>query len=73
LTALELHVSQNLYICGETFIAADVYVGSHIAWGLMFGTIDKRPTFVDYVARLQSWPAAKRANQLDDATQPASS
>ena len=37
---------------------------------MMFGTIDKRPLFEDYVARLQFRPAAQRANQLDDEATP---
>lgn len=69
--ALEQQVSRSPYICGDQFTAADVYVGSQIGWGLMFGTIDKRPAFADYVARLRSRPAAKRATELDDAAQPA--
>lgn len=68
--ALELAVSGNEYICGDQFTAADVYVGSQIGWGLMFGTIEKRPAFTDYAGRLQSRPAALRANELDDATMP---
>lgn len=68
--ALERAVSQGEYICGDQFTAADVYVGSQIGWGLMFGTIDKRPAFTDYVGRLQSRPAAIRANELDDASMP---
>lgn len=71
INALEQHVGRGPYICGDQFTAADVYVGSQIGWGLMFGTIDKRPAFADYVARLQSRPAAKRANELDDAAKPA--
>jgi glutathione S-transferase len=35
--ALERAVSQGPYICGDEFSAADVYVGSQIGWGLMFG------------------------------------
>ena len=68
--ALERAVSQGNYICGDQFTAADVYVGSQIGWGLMFGTIDKRPAFTEYVGRLQSRPAAIRARQLDDAAMP---
>ncbi|MEP6609313.1 MAG: glutathione S-transferase family protein [Burkholderiaceae bacterium] len=66
LLALEQHVKSNTYICGDQFTAADVYVGSQIGWGLMFGTIDKRLAFSDYVARLRSRPAAVRAAELDD-------
>lgn len=68
--ALEKGVSRDEYICGDQFTAADVYVGSQIGWGLMFKSIDARPAFADYVARLQSRPAAKRANELDDAAMP---
>jgi glutathione S-transferase len=68
--ALERAVSSSEYICGDQFTAADVYVGSQIGWGLMFGSIDKRPAFAEYVARLQARPAAKRANELDDALMP---
>jgi glutathione S-transferase len=37
---------------------------------MMFGTIEKRPAFADYAARLQSRPAAVRARELDDALIP---
>ena len=58
------------YICGDQFTAADVYVGSQIGWGLMFGSIDKRPAFTEYVGRLQSRPAARRAAEIDDSAMP---
>lgn len=67
MAALETAVSQTPFITGDQFTAADVYVGSQIGWGMMFGTIDKRPAFVDYVGRLRSRPAALRASALDDA------
>jgi glutathione S-transferase len=67
MNALEIAVSQAPYICGEQFTAADVYVGSQIGWGLQFGTIEKRPAFEAYSARLRERPAAVRASQLDDA------
>jgi glutathione S-transferase len=65
--ALETAVRDGPYICGEQFTAADVYVGAQIGWGMMFGTIGKRPAFEDYYARLAERPAAKRAAELDDA------
>jgi len=68
--ALETALSPGPYICGDQFTAADVYVGSQIGWGLMFGTIDKRPAFEAYVGRLNARPAAIRANELDDAAMP---
>jgi glutathione S-transferase len=55
------------YICGDQFTAADLYVGSQIGYGMMFGSIDKRPVFEEYFGRLQARPAAIRAREIDDA------
>ncbi len=65
--ALEFAVSQHDYIAGERFTAADVYAGSQIGWGMMFGTIEKRPAFARYWERIGSRPAALRARNIDDA------
>lgn len=65
--ALEQAVRDCEYLCGNHFTAADLYVGAQIGWGMMFGTIDKRPAFEVYVGRLQSRPAAVRAREIDDA------
>lgn len=67
LKTLEDAVSKSDYITGDSFSAADVYVGSHLNFNMMFGTIDKRPAFERYVARLTARPAFARARQLDDA------
>ena len=67
---LEYAVSQNHYICGDQFTAADVYVGSQIGWGLMFKSMPERKGFVDYLARIGDRPAARRARELDDALMP---
>lgn len=67
LNALETALSRGPYLCGEQFTAADVYVGSHIEWGMMFETLEKRPAFSDYVQRLKAREAAMRASELDDA------
>lgn len=64
-------VSGNAFIAGGRFSAADVYVGSHINWGLQFGTIEERPEFADYWARLSGREAYTRANAIDDAAMPA--
>jgi glutathione S-transferase len=64
--ALELALRPGPYICGDQFTAADVYVGSQIGWGMMFGTIAKRPAFEDYFGRLSQRPAALRAREIDD-------
>jgi glutathione S-transferase len=67
ISTLERAVGAHDFIGGYRFSAADVYVGSQIAWGLQFGTIEKRQAFVDYVARLSERPAYKRATEIDDA------
>jgi glutathione S-transferase len=64
---LEQAVSNSDYLVGERFTAADVYVGSQIGFGLMFGTIEKRPAFEHYFQRLRDRPAFARARELDDA------
>ena len=68
--ALERAVADGPYVCGGQFTAADVYVGSHIGWGMMFGTLPKRPAFEAYCGRLQARPAAIRSREIDDALIP---
>jgi glutathione S-transferase len=65
--ALEGALDGREYLVGERFSAADVYVGSHIGWGMAFGTLDKRPAFERYFERLAARPAAVRAREIDDA------
>ncbi len=64
---LETALTNGPYLCGEQFTAADIYVGSHIQWGMMFKTLEQRPAFTDYAQRLQAREAAIRATALDDA------
>jgi len=70
LDTLEGLLAGGPYLLGETFSALDVYLGSQIAWGLMFGTMETRPGFADYVARISARPAAIRAREIDDALMP---
>ncbi|MFB9952137.1 glutathione S-transferase family protein [Rhizobium puerariae] len=64
---LEKAVRTSAYIAGNTFTAADVYVGSHLGYGLQFGTIEKRPAFEQYFGRLTLRDAYQRANEKDNA------
>ena len=64
---LERAVAGGRYVAGERFTAADVYVGSHIGWGLQMGSIEERPAFTEYWARLAERDAYVRAGELDDA------
>lgn len=68
---LEAALAAAPYLCGARFTAADVYTGSQIGWGLQFGTIEARPSLVDYAARITARPAWARAKALDDAAMPA--
>jgi glutathione S-transferase len=76
LATLEAALADRDYLVGDRFTAADLYVGSHLGWGMAFGTLDRRPAFERYHARLAARPAAIRAREIDDAlsagNQPAS-
>jgi glutathione S-transferase len=70
LDTLEAAVSRSEHLVGDCFSAADLYVGSHLGFGMMFGTIEKRPAFQRYWQRLSERPACVRAKELDDALVP---
>lgn len=63
---LSFAVTRHPFIAGDTFTAADVYVGAQVSWGLQFGTLEPRPEFKAYWDRLKDRPASKRATALDD-------
>jgi glutathione S-transferase len=64
---LERAVQAHPYIAGDRFTAADVYVGSHIGWGLALETLPKRQAFFDYAGRLITRDAYNRAAAKDQA------
>jgi glutathione S-transferase len=64
---MEATVSKTDDIAADAFTAADVYFGVQIDWPLQFGSIQKRPVFKRYWARISERPAAVRARQIDDA------
>lgn len=70
ISTLESAVAEGGFIAGDRFTAADVYVGSHIGWGLQFGTLPKSKAFEDYFARASDRPAYRKANEIDDALMP---
>ena len=64
--ALAHALTMSDYVAGDSFSAADVYVGSHVQWGMdMTGMLEKRPVFVDYWSRLGSREAYLRAQEID--------
>jgi glutathione S-transferase len=60
-------LEQGPWLLGERFTAADVLWGGALNYGMMFKLVPEWPVFRDYVQRVQSRPAIKRAAQLDDA------
>ena len=57
---LEKALAPGPYILGNTFSAADVYVGSQIDFGMMTKALEPRPAFQQYTSRLQQRPAYQR-------------
>jgi glutathione S-transferase len=70
LDTLDAQLSKTPYVAGDKFTAADLYLGSHVGWGISFGTIPARPSFEAYFSRLAARPAYRRATELDDAALP---
>ncbi len=67
---LEVAVNGKEFVAGNRFSAADVYVGSMLAFMMGFKLLEPRPTFSAYVERLEQRPAWKRAKEIDDALVP---
>mgnify|MGYP000918942127 CR=1 FL=1 len=66
LNTLEAAVKDREFLAGDSFTAADLYIASHLSWGMNFGTIEKRPAFEAYANRHLARPAEKRASEIDD-------
>lgn len=67
LDTLEGWLGGRDWICGKRFTMADVYVGSQIDWGLIFGSIPPRPAFAAYAERCQAREAYRAAKAIDNA------
>lgn len=61
LATIEHAIGSGPFLLGERFTMSDVVFGGTVRWMLNFGMLEKRPAFVDYVARLDARPAWKRA------------
>ena len=68
--AFESAVRGKEFVAGGRFSAADVYVGSMLAFMMGFKLMEPRPVFSEYVERLEARPAWKRAREIDDALAP---
>jgi glutathione S-transferase len=49
------------YLLGNEFSAADIMIGSTLAWGSFMGLLAGQPVLEDYVKRLIERPAYQRA------------
>jgi glutathione S-transferase len=49
------------FLLGEQFSAADVMIGSTVAWAQFMGLLDGRQALLDYAQRLSARPAFQRA------------
>ena len=67
LAAIEGAVENRAYLVGDSFTAADLYLASHLSWGMNFGTLERRPAFEVYAERHLQRPAALRADEIDNA------
>jgi len=66
LNAVELALGNGPWVCGDRFTAVDVYLGSHLSWGIQFGTLEERPAFREYADRCMQREAWQRANEINN-------
>ena len=64
---LERAIKARPYIAGDRVTAADIYVGSHVGWGLGLETLPPREAFLAYAGKLTERKGYKRAVALDQA------
>ena len=64
--ALDGWLSTHDYVCADRFTMADVYVGSHVEWGLIFKSFPERASFSAYLERVRARPACQEAKQIDN-------
>ena len=70
LDVLSEKLQKDDYVCGDRFTIADVYVGSHVTWGLQFGSMEERPGFKEYSARVTDREPYRKAKAKDTALMP---
>ena len=65
LDTLSAALKPGPWLLGERFTAADVMMGSGVAYMLGFKVLPERPEFVEYAARIEARPARKAAKAAD--------
>lgn len=67
MNALAAKFETDDFVCGDRFTMADVYVGSHVDWGLAFGLMPKCDALLSYATRLREREAYISAKAIDNA------
>ena len=67
LATLEQALANGPYLCGDNFTTADLLMASYVGWQIMMKNLEPKALFSDYLERIEARPAAKRANELDNA------
>ena len=70
MNTLAAAVATGPWLVGDQFTGADVVIGSHLRFGMMFKLIPERPEFTAYATRIAARPAAQRAEAKDKAMAP---
>lgn len=65
LAFIEQTLSKHPYVTGDEFTSADVLVASGLRWGMFMKAVPDSTVLKDYVGRMTSRPAAKRAQEQD--------
>jgi glutathione S-transferase len=66
-------ITDKVFVAGDKFSAADVYVASMIDFMLMFGQLQPNPIFDAYLLPKRERPAYKTAKAIDAALRPSDS
>lgn len=65
LDTIEQHLIANEYVCGKQFTAVDIYLASHLAFGMAYAkAYPPREAFQTYIARMSQRPAKLRAESV---------
>jgi glutathione S-transferase len=65
--ALDDWLGSHDFVCGDRFTMADVYVGSHVDWGMAFKSFPETNNFLAYAARVRTRPAYQEGKAIDNA------
>lgn len=67
LDTLEAALKDREHLAGQHFTAADLLVAAYVGWYLQFKLLEPRAAFTAFAERHQQRPAARRADEIDDA------